>query len=227
MISCTFRRAALVGAMAALGAAAAPRAQTAAPARVTDGAAFTASGAVVRPTDYREWVYLTSGLNMSYAPEAQAEVAAAAAAAAAAAGQPRPAVFDNVFVNRQSYRAFMQSGRWPEGTMFILELRRGERHVSIDTGGQTQSGIVGLEAAVKDSTRFASTGGWAYFGLGGGRSPLVESAMPNPPTASCYACHGEHTAVENTFVQFYPTLFEVAQRLGTVKPTYDPKRTVR
>jgi hypothetical protein len=167
-------------------------------------------------------VYLTSGLGMSYAPEALAE-----AAAAAAAGQGRPAVFDTVFVNRQSYRAFLQSGRWPDGTMFILELRRGERHVSIDTGGQTQGAMLGIEAAVKDSTRYASTGGWAYFGLGGGRNPLAESAMPNPPTASCYACHGEHTAVENTFVQFYPTLFEVAQRLGTVKPTYDPKRTVR
>jgi hypothetical protein len=157
---------------------------------------------------------------MSYAPEAQA-----AAAAAAAAGQSRPPVFDNVFVNRQSYRAFLQSGRWPEGTMFILELRRGERHVSIDTGGQTQGSMLGIEAAVKDSTRYASTGGWAYLGFGGS-SGLAESAMPNPPTASCYACHRDNTAVENTFVQFYPTLFDVAQRLGTVKPTYDPKRTV-
>jgi hypothetical protein len=158
---------------------------------------------------------------MSYAPEAQA-----AAAAAQAAGQGRPPVFDNVFVNRQSYKAFLQSGRWPEGTMFILELRRGERHVSIDTGGQTQGGMIGIEAAVKDSTRFASTKGWGYFGFGRADA-LAASAKPNPPSASCYACHGEHTAVENTFVQFYPTLFEVAQRMGTVKSTYDPKRTVR
>jgi hypothetical protein len=96
--------------------------------------------------------------------------------------------------------------------------------VSIDTGGQSQSAVVGLEAAVKDSARYSSTGGWAYFGLGGGRSPLVESAMPNPTTASCYACHGEHTAVENTFVQFYPQLFEIAKQKGTVKPTYDPNK---
>jgi hypothetical protein len=226
MISSTLRRAALAGAAAMFTVAVSAQSGAApdptAAARVTDGATFTASGAVVRPVNYREWVYLSSGLGMSYAPEAVAE-----AAAAASAGQPRPAVFDTVFVNPQSYRAFMQSGKWPEGTMFILELRRGERHVSIDTGGQTQGGLIGLEAAVKDSTRFASTKGWAYFGLGGGRNPLAESAMPNPTTASCYGCHGEHTAVENTFVQFYPTLFEVAQKFGTVKPTYDPKRTVR
>jgi len=218
--------AALLGAAAIAGAASGLRAQgggaadKAVPARVADGASFTSSGTVVRPPDYREWVYLTSGLGMSYAPEAQA-----AAAAAAAAGQARPPVFDNVFVNRQSYRAFLQSGRWPEGTMFILELRRGERHVSIDTGGQTQGTMLGMEAAVKDSTRYASTGGWAYLGFSGSNG-LADSAMPNPPTASCYACHRDNTAVENTFVQFYPTLFEVAQRLGTVKPAYDPKRTV-
>ncbi|HZI78377.1 MAG TPA: cytochrome P460 family protein [Vicinamibacterales bacterium] len=216
MTSSTLGRVALLGAAAAFCAAAGLGAQSSAPARVTDGASFVSSGAVVRPVNYREWVYLTSGLGMSYAPEALAEQAA----------QGRPPVFDNVFVNPQSYRAFVQSGRWPEGTMFILELRRGERHVSIDTGGQTQGVMIGIEAAVKDSTRFAATGGWAYFGFGRVNA-LAESATPNPPTASCYACHGEHTAVENTFVQFYPTLFEVAQRLGTVKSTYDPKRTVR
>jgi hypothetical protein len=205
----------LAAAIALYGVAAVTAQSPAAAARVTDGASFTGEGAVKRPADYREWVFVTTGLGMSYAPEAQA----------VGAGPGRPPVFDNVFVNRQSYRAFLQTGRWPDGTMFILELRRSERHVSIDTGGQTQSGVLGIEAAVKDSSRFAATGGWAYFGFGGAGG-LAESAMPNPPTASCYACHREHTAVENTFVQFYPTLFEVAKRLGTVKPTYDPARRV-
>jgi hypothetical protein len=221
MMSSTIGRRAAIGlaVICGLAGAALAQAQSAPPAsaRATDGATFTSGGAVIRPADYREWVYLTSGLGMSYAPEAQA--------AAAAAGQVRPPVFDNVFVNRQSYKAFMQSGRWPDGTTFILELRRGERHVSIDTGGQTQGAVIGLEAAVKDSGRYAATGGWAYLGFGGGSS-VNDSAMPNPPTASCYACHRDNTAVENTFVQFYPTLFDVAQRMGTVKPTYDPKRTV-
>jgi hypothetical protein len=73
--------------------------------------------------------------------------------------------------------------------------------------------VLGIEAAVKDTTRYAATGGWAYLGFGGSNG-LAESATPNPPTASCYACHRDNTAVENTFVQFYPTLFEVAQTDG-------------
>src|SRR5436190_5589071 len=82
----------------------------AAPARVTDGVVYTAAGQVQEPASYRDWVFLSSGLGMTYGP------------AAPAAG--RPPLFDNVFVNPQSYRAFTSTGRWPDGTMFILELRR-------------------------------------------------------------------------------------------------------
>ena len=183
-----------------------------APTRVSDGAAFTAGGQVVRPVNYREWMYLTSGLGMTYGPTQ------------APAG--RPPLFDNVFVNPQSYKAFMSSGQWPDGTMFILELRRSVANASINNGGFTQTDVAMLEAAVKDSQRFADTGGWKYFELGA-PPKAPESSAPLPPTATCYNCHATHTAVENTFVQFYPTLFEVAREKGTVKPTYDPNRKVQ
>jgi hypothetical protein len=177
--------------------------------RPADGPAYTAGGELVRPADYREWTFVTSGLGMTYGP------------AQAAAG--RAPMFDNVFVTRDAYRAFTQTGRWPDRTMFILEIRRGEANVSINNGGQTQGEIMAVEAAVKDTTRFASTGGWAYFDLGAGAGAKASSAAL-APTASCYNCHNTNTAVENTFVQFYPTLFEVAKARGTVKPGYDPGR---
>jgi hypothetical protein len=34
------------------------------------------------------------------------------------------------------------------------------------------------------------------------------------------ACHTQNTAVERTFVQFYPTLLEVARNRGTLKPGF-------
>ena len=178
--------------------------------RATDGPTYTASGELVRPLDYREWAFVTTGVGMTYGP------------AQPATGQP--AVFDNVFVNRESYRAFKDTGRWPDKTMFLLEIRRGEVNVSINNGGQTQGEVVALEAAVKDLARFTD-GGWGYFNFGRGGS-LNASAPPLPATASCYACHTNNTAVENTFVQFYPTLFDVAKKMGTVKETYDPLKKV-
>ncbi len=71
---------------------------------------FSADGQLLLPKNYREWVYLSSGLGMTYGPAAQAD-----------GGNP---MFDNVFIERAAYRAFVESGKWPDKTMFILEIRR-------------------------------------------------------------------------------------------------------
>ena len=178
--------------------------------RTAAAPAFSAAGELQRPTDYRDWVYLTSGLGMTYGP----------ARAEAGAHQ----MFDNVFVTRDAHREFLRSGTWPDRTMFILELREALTNVSINNGGHTQGPVMAIEAAVKDRKRFPDSG-WAYFTFSS-RSGLAASAAPLPATAACYSCHRDNTAVDNTFVQFYPTLFDVAKRLGTVKSTYDPARKV-
>jgi hypothetical protein len=170
--------------------------------------AFTDQGELVRPPDYREWVFLASGLGMTYGPNRPQ------------AGQPAP--FDNVFVNPDSYRAFKKTGRWPDGTMFMLEIRSAEENVSINAGGRTQGALRAIEASVKDSKRYPD-GGWSYFTFDGPQG-LRGSAAPLPRTADCYACHSKNAAVEWTFTQFYPAAFEIAQRLGTVRPDYDPAR---
>jgi len=38
-----------------------------------------------------------------------------------------------------------------------------------------------------------------------------------PTSAECYSCHAQNGAVDNTFVQFYPTLIDVAKKHGTFK----------
>jgi hypothetical protein len=40
-----------------------------------------------------------------------------------------------------------------------------------------------------------------------------------PDTAGCQACHSANGAVDNTFVQFYPTLAPIAKSKGTFKTT--------
>lgn len=169
-------------------------------------AQFNSRGELERPTGYREWVFLTSGLGMTYGPNAP--------------NAGRPPAFSNVFVNPDAYRAFMQSGKWPDGTMFVLEIRRAIENASINNGGRTQGETVVIEASVKDSTRFPD-GGWSYFDFGAAASPTAPVA-PLPRTESCYACHSKHGAVEWTFTQFYPEQFALATRLGTVRRDYDP-----
>lgn len=158
---------------------------------------FTKDNRLIKPADYREWVYVSSGLGMTYGPSHGVD------------NHPR---FDNVFVNPRAYKAFMQTGTWPDGTIFVLEVRDSASEGSINHGGHYQGSISHISAEVKDSSRFADK--WGYFPVD------VSSSQPTkelPQSAGCQACHGKNGAVENTFVQFYPTLAPVAKAKGTFK----------
>jgi len=160
---------------------------------------FTPDNRLVLPTDYREWIFLSSGLGMTYGtPEAAAQQN-----------------FDNAFVDPAAYRAFVQTGRWPDHTIFILEGRSASSKGSINNGGHFQSDLISLAAAVKDRSR-APVADWAYFAFG----TKAATAAVLPKNAACYDCHSKNTAVENTFVQFYPTLLPIARAKGTIKPNY-------
>lgn len=190
---------------AALWPAAAPRAQSGA----DDGPRYRNGAELVRPDDYREWQFLSTGLGMTY----EAEGGGAAGSGA------RPARFQNVFVNRSAYRAFKETGVWPDGSIFVLEIRRAASESSINVAGNFQSDLLALEAEVKDS-RFED--GWAFYNFGAaGSMPDAVAPLSAEDAASCVACHTEHAAVERTFVQFYPTALEIARAKGTLKPGFD------
>jgi hypothetical protein len=106
----------------------------------------------------------------------------------------------------------MKTGQWPDKTMLILEIRASSSEGSINKGGFFQSNLVVVEAAVKDEKRFP--GKWAYFDFG---RDMKEQVQALPVTERCYACHSENAAVDNTFVQFYPTLVDVARQKGTFR----------
>ena len=164
----------------------------------SDGPRFTTGNRLLRPDNYREWVWLSSGLGMSYGPHAND---------AAEIDPP----FDNVFVTRAAYRSFIENGQWPDKTMFVLELRHSGSKGSINQGGHFQSALMGMEVEVKDESRFP--GKWAFFDFSGS----AKSAVPIPRSATCYSCHARNGAVDNTFVQFYPTLLEIAKQKGTLR----------
>ena len=160
---------------------------------LTSGPAAT----VPVPPNYREWVFLTSGFDMTYNTPG-------------GTGVPSHSVFDNVFVNPQAYRTFLQTGTWPDDTTFVLENREAQANVSINKAGRTQgAAITGVELHVKRK------GDWAFYVRGvDGSERLV--AKP----AGCYTCHEQHAAVDTTFVQFYPTLLPLAESRKTLSANY-------
>jgi tetratricopeptide (TPR) repeat protein len=83
-------------------------------------------------------------------------------------------------------------------------------HGSINKGGHYQNALMGWDIEVKDSTRPQQ---WTYFNIGAKET----SADPVSSTA-CLKCHTANAAVENTFVQFYPTLLDFSVEKGLIKP---------
>jgi hypothetical protein len=158
---------------------------------------YDANGQMLRAAEYREWIWLSSGLGMSYNP------------GSASADNDNPP-FDNVFVNPSAYRSFLRTGTWPDKTVLLLEGRASVNKGSINQRGHFQGELTELEAHVKDEVRFP--GKWAFFSF----DRSAKSAPAIPKSASCYSCHEQHGAVDTTFVQFYPTLLGIAKQKSTL-----------
>ena len=150
-------------------------------------------GKLIRPDDYREWIFLSSGLGMNFNPSPGSHE-----------------MFTNVFVPPWAYRQFLASGKWPDKTTFVVEDRESQHKGSINKTGHFQTDLMGIGVEVKDETRFPDK--WAYFNF----RTDTKTAETNPK-AACWQCHEDYAAVEHTFVQFYPTLKPVAKKFGTYR----------
>ena len=158
---------------------------------------YDAKGELLRPADYREWMFLSAGFGMNYSPDPGGHE-----------------MFTNVFVQRWAYDEFANSGKWPEQTMFVIDERDAASRSSINQKGHYQTDLMGLAVEVKDSAKNPDK--WAYYALQRrqpGRRRKSAGAMPHGN--GCWSCHDAHAAVEHTFVQFYPTLKVVAKKFGT------------
>src|SRR5579884_4036424 len=108
---------------------------------------FTKNNELLRPSNYREWIFLSAGYGMTYNPQAGGHD-----------------MFSNVFVPKWAYDAFLQSGKWPDHSIFVVEERGAETKGSINKHGQFQTtDLMGIGVEVKDETRFPDK--WAYFGF--------------------------------------------------------------
>jgi len=156
---------------------------------------FTADGKLVRPAGYRKWVYVSSGYGMSYSQSP--------------GGMQ---MFTNVFVSPSAYDSFVANGKWPDKTMFVLEVYGSTSRGSINKHGSYQTDLSGLDVEVKDQARFPDK--WAYFNF----SEMATSASADTPSKNdCWKCHEQNAAVEHSFVQFYPELLKIARAKGTIK----------
>src|SRR5262249_7563382 len=98
-----------------------------------DGPQYEGEKRLLRPTNYRNWVYLSTSVGLQYGPVAS----------------PNPA-FENVYVNPKAFSEFEKTGKWPNRTIFVLEIRKLMDKGTFAKGGTYQGDLLAVEAAVKD-----------------------------------------------------------------------------
>jgi len=160
-------------------------------------AEFTADGDLIRPSGWREWVFVGSPLTPNTLNGGEA---------------PFPE-FHSVYIDPESWEHYKKTGEFREGTMFAKELTLVGATAATSGIGFFNGDLQGFEIAHKDTKRYPKeTDGWAYYTFGHKPEPY-DSTASAMPTAACAACHTAAAAEDMVFTQYYPIL-EAAKAAG-------------
>jgi Cytochrome P460 len=156
---------------------------------------YTASGDLVLPKNFREWIFVGSPLTPNALNGGQA-------------GFPE---YHNVYIEPGSYEIFKKTfgNAFPEGTILFKELQLTQPGQNPDGSRTEPSGrgyfpraFNGADATVKDTKRFAASGGWGYFNFN-----HHEPKAPTAKATDCgHACHLAGAKKDEVWTQFYPLL---------------------
>jgi hypothetical protein len=160
-------------------------------------AVFLPNGKLKLPVGYRRWIFVGAPLTPNALNNGKASF-------------PE---FHHVYVEEKNLNAYLKTGTFPEGTMFVKELTRVLNPTFPDGSRTEPSGrgyfngeYNGIDVTVKDSKRFPSTNGWGFFTFGHHPLPYAETASESP-ISECAGCHISFVAkTDMTWVQFYPML---------------------
>lgn len=164
---------------------------------------YDQEGRLLQPVGYEKWVVVGTSIGLGYSDGDK--------------NDPRnPGTFHNVYLQPEAFDHFVQTGEFPEQTVFIVtnnKSRPANTKGSVSRKGFVASATSGLEVAVKDTKRFSD--GWAYFMF----HDAPEKAKPETVHAErafdrkdCFDCHAEHGADDNVFTQYYSVLTEARRQ---------------
>ena len=156
---------------------------------------YTASGDLILPKNFHEWVYVGSPLTPN-------------ALNGGMAGFPE---YHNVYIEPGSYEIYKKTNAFPEGTIMFKELQLTLPGQNPDGSRTEPSGrgyfpgaLNGADVTVKDSKRFADSQGWGFFNF--------NHHEPKAPTAKvkalseCAYCHIASAKKDQVWTQFYRLL---------------------
>lgn len=156
---------------------------------------YAADGSLKLPKGWRTWVFIGAPLTPNALNNGQASF-------------PE---FHNVYIEPGSYAIYKKTGEFPEGTIFFKELQLALPGENPDGSRTEPSGrgyfpaaYNGADVTVKDTKKYAETGGWGYYNFNH-HEPKAATAMPRSRD-ECASCHIASAKKDDVWTQFYPLL---------------------
>ena len=165
---------------------------------------YTASGDMKLPTNWRQWIFVGDPLT----PDALN------------GGHANFPEYHNVYIEPGSYAIYKKTGVFPDGTIFVKELQLTLKPEENPDGSQTQTSgrgyfpgdFNGADVTVKDSKRFAESGGWGYFNFNHHEPKALTAKVK--AKSECAFCHIASAKRDEVWTQFYRILDEVPAPQG-------------
>jgi hypothetical protein len=141
--------------------------------------ALQAAEPVQFPPDFRLWVHVGTGVILPGAnPQLKSEEG-----------------MHHVFANRKAADGYA-SGNFADGSIIVYELRDAKQQNGVIFEGDRKR----VDVMIKDSSRYASTGGWRFERVWG--SDQTQDAVYGADT-SCFQCHSNAKAHGFVFSQLH------------------------
>jgi len=148
-------------------------------------------GELVRPTGYREWIYVGTPVTPNDMNDGKAAF-------------PE---HHNVYIDPESWAHWKKTGEFREDTILIKELVSVGAKSAVSGKGYFQGDYIGLEATIKSKAHYPDEpGNWAYYSFSTPDHKTLTPTAKAFPAASCNACHAAAAADDFVFTQFYPVL---------------------
>jgi len=152
---------------------------------------FNSKGELVRPTGYREWIYVGAPVTPNELNNGKAAF-------------PE---FHNVYIDPASWAEWKKSGKFRDGTIITKELVSVGSKQTFSGNGYFMGEYLGLEAMVKSKKHFPkANGNWGFFRFTNEDFKGLKKVASELPQSACLACHTPNAQQDNVFVQHYPVL---------------------
>ena len=101
----------------------------------------------------------------------------------------------HIYANDKALEGY-ESGKFPDGSVIVYDLLETKEFAGNTVEGQTRR----VDVMVKQSERYASTGGWEFMSFSG--NDQTNGNLPPAREATCAGCHAHKKDHDSVFSEF-------------------------